>query len=46
MKDSEHAVVVAYANGEFDRLNKPLPAVLLANAISEVMASDQPLVAA
>jgi CheY-like chemotaxis protein len=45
-KDSEHASAVAYANGARVWLNKPLPAVLLANAISEVMASDQPLVAA
>jgi DNA-binding NtrC family response regulator len=45
-KDSEHASAVAYANGARVRLNKPLPAVLLANAISEVMASDRPLVAA
>ena len=45
-KDSEHASAVAYANGARVRLNKPLPTVLLANAISEVMASDQPLVAA
>jgi DNA-binding response OmpR family regulator len=43
-KDSEHPV--AYENGARVWLNKPLPAVLLANAISEVMASDQPLVAA
>jgi DNA-binding response OmpR family regulator len=45
-KDSEHARAVAYANGARVWLNKPLPAALLANAISEVMASDQPLVAA
>ena len=45
-KDSEHASAVAYANGARVWLNKPLPAVLLANAISEVMASDRPLVAA
>jgi DNA-binding response OmpR family regulator len=45
-KDSEHASAVAYANGARVWLNKPLPAALLANAISEVMAPDQPLVAA
>jgi len=37
---------VAYANGARVWLNKPLPAALLANAISEVTAPDQPLVAA
>jgi len=45
-KDSEHASAVAYANGARVWLNKPLPAALLANAISEVTAPDQPLVAA
>lgn len=45
-KDSEHASAVAYANGARAWLNKPLPVALLANAISEVMAPDQPLVAA
>ena len=45
-KDSEHASAVAYANGARAWLNKPLPAALLANTISEVMAPDQPLVAA
>jgi DNA-binding response OmpR family regulator len=45
-KDSEHASAVAYANGARVWLNKPLPAVLLADAISEVMAPDQPLIAA
>jgi DNA-binding response OmpR family regulator len=45
-KDSEHASAVAYANGARVWLNKPLPAALLANAISEVMAPDQPLIAA
>jgi DNA-binding response OmpR family regulator len=45
-KDSEHASAVAHANGARIWLNKPLPPALLANAISEVMAPDQPLVAA
>jgi DNA-binding response OmpR family regulator len=45
-KDSEHASAVAYANGARVWLNKPLPATLLANAISEVIAPDQPLIAA
>jgi DNA-binding response OmpR family regulator len=45
-KDSEHASAIAYANGARIWLNKPLPPALLANAISEVMAPDQPLVAA
>jgi DNA-binding response OmpR family regulator len=45
-KDSEHASAVAYANGARVWLNRPLPAALLANAISEVMAPDQPLIAA
>jgi DNA-binding response OmpR family regulator len=45
-KDSEHASAVAYANGARVWLNKPLPAAPLANVISEVMAPDQPLIAA
>jgi DNA-binding response OmpR family regulator len=45
-KDSEHASAVAYANGARVCLNKPLSAALLANAISEVPAPDQLLVAA
>ena len=44
--DSEHASAVAYANGARVCLNKPLSAALLANAISEVPAPDQLLVAA
>jgi DNA-binding NtrC family response regulator len=45
-EDTEHATAVAYANGARVCLNKPLSAALLANAISEVIAPDQLLVAA
>jgi DNA-binding response OmpR family regulator len=45
-EDSEHASAGAYANGAQLCLNKPLSAALLANAISEVIAPDQVLVAA
>jgi DNA-binding NarL/FixJ family response regulator len=45
-KDSEHASAVVYANGARVCLNKPLSAALLANAISQVPAPDQLLVAA
>ena len=44
-EDTEHATAVAYANGARVCLNKPLSAALLANAISEVIASDRLLVA-
>ena len=45
-KDSEHAGAVAYANGARACFTKPIHSPRLANAISEVMASDQQLVAA
>jgi DNA-binding NarL/FixJ family response regulator len=45
-KDSEHTGADAYANGAQLCLNQPLSAALLANAISEVIAPDQVLVAA
>lgn len=45
-KDAEHATAMAYANGARACLNKPVPSARLANAISEVIAPDQLLVAA
>jgi DNA-binding response OmpR family regulator len=45
-EDTAHATAVAYANGARACLNKPLSPALLANAISEIPAPDQVLVAA
>jgi len=43
---TEHATAVAYANGARACLNKPIPAVRLANAISEFIAPNHQLMAA
>jgi DNA-binding NtrC family response regulator len=45
-KDIEHASSVARANGARACLNKPVPSARLADAISEVMVSNQQPVAA
>ena len=43
---STRASAVAYTNGARICFNKPLSAALVANANSEVIAPDQPLIAA